>query len=237
MDASAAPGHPAIVGRPAGELTAPVRSGELTAVDAFPDRSRLPRAGLPVAVRDAVAVTTGGCTTQRHVPAAVAHPVAGRLRAVGALGLDRSRLGPRSRVHVRLGRLVRGAGLVGPHTAEAFRGRMAAFSTDVDVLLTPVLSGPPLPALPWQERGFLANATAGGRWAPWVSAWNLAGPPALVLPTAPRPAGTPTPVQLVGPAGAETRLPWLAGELERRLPWRRHAPVFDPLVPAGSTAG
>jgi amidase len=53
---------------------------------------------------------------------------------------------------------------------------------------------------------------------------------------APRPDGTPTPVQFVGRAGSETRLLWLAGELERRLPWRRYAPAFDPLVPAGSTA-
>jgi amidase len=114
---------------------------------------------------------------------------------------------------------------------------MTAFFDDVDVLLTPVVRGPPLPARPWHERGFLANVSANARWAPWTAAWNLAGLPALVLPTAPRPGGTPTAVQLVGPPGAETRLLWLAGEVERRLPWRRHAPVFDPLVPAGSAAG
>ncbi|MBY3552938.1 amidase [Modestobacter lapidis] len=154
-----------------------------------------------------------------------------------ALGLDRAALQPRSRVHARLGRLARRAGLLRPRTAEAFRARMTAFFTDVDVLLSPVVSGPPLPARPWHERGFLANISANARWAPWTSAWNLAGLPALVLPTAPRPEGTPTSVQFVGPAGSETRLLWLAGELERRLPWRRHAPVFDPLVPAGNTAG
>jgi amidase len=166
----------------------------------------------------------------------VARWLAGADADAEALGLDRSALERRSRAHARLGRLVRRAGLVRPSTAEAFRARMTAFFADVDVLLTPVVSGPPLPARPWHERGLLANVTADARWAPWASAWNLAGLPALVLPTSPRPDGTPTSVQLVGPAGAETRLLWLAGELERRLPWRRHAPVFDPLVPAGSTA-
>jgi amidase len=148
-----------------------------------------------------------------------------------ALGLDRHALEPRSRTHARLGRWVRRVGLVRPRTAEAFRERMTAFFDDVDVLLTPVVAGPPLAARPWHERGFLANITANARWAPWTSAWNLAGLPALVLPAGPGRDGLPTSVQLVGPAGAETRLLWLAGELERRAPWRRHAPVFDPVLP------
>jgi len=148
------------------------------------------------------------------------------------LGLDRLAMEPRSRTHARLGRWVRRAGLVRPRTAAAFRDRMTSFFTDVDLLVTPVVAGPPLAARPWHERGFLANITANARWAPWTSAWNLAGLPALVLPAGPGRDGLPTSVQIIGPAGAETRLLWLAGELERRLPWRRHAPVFDPR-PAG----
>ncbi|MCZ2850611.1 amidase [Modestobacter sp. VKM Ac-2978] len=154
-----------------------------------------------------------------------------------ALGLDRQALEPRSRTHARLGRWVRRAGLVRPKTAAAFRARMADFFSDVDVLLSPVVSGPPLAARPWHERGFLANITANARWAPWTSAWNVAGLPALVLPAGPGREGLPSSVQFVGPAGAETRLLWLAGELEGRLPWRRHAPVFDPAGPVGGPAG
>ena len=74
----------------------------------------------------------------------------------------------------------------------------------------------------------MANVTANARWAPWVSAWNLAGLPALALPAGTRPEGLPLAVQFVGPPGAEGRLLWLAGELERQQPWRRYAPVFDP---------
>ncbi|MGY1603243.1 amidase [Geodermatophilus sp. SYSU D00815] len=162
---------------------------------------------------------------------AVARWLAGADADVEHHRLDRARLQPRSRTHARLGRLVRRAHLVRPATAERFRQRAVRFFDDVDVLLTPITAGPPLPARPWHERGFVANITANARWAPWGSPWNLAGLPALVLPAGARPEGLPVPVQFVGPPGAEGRLLWLAAELERRRPWRRHAPVFDPAAP------
>jgi amidase len=152
------------------------------------------------------------------------------------LGIDRRELQPRSRTHARLGRVVRRLGLVRPGTQERFRARMVEFFGSVDVLLTPVTTGPPLPARPWHERGFLANVTANARWAPWTAAWNLAGLPATVLPGGRRPDGPPVAVQFVGPPGAEGRLLWLAGELERRLPWRRYAPVFDPTASEALTS-
>jgi amidase len=113
---------------------------------------------------------------------------------------------------------------------------MVTFFGDVDLLLTPVTAGPPLPARPWHERSFLANVTANARWAPWAAAWNLAGLPAMVLPGGTRAEGLPVPVQLVGPPGAEARLLWVAGELERRQPWRRYAPIFDPTASASANA-
>ena len=151
------------------------------------------------------------------------------------LGIDRSALQPRSRTHARIGRLVRRAGLVRPRTAERFRERMVAWFGDVDLLLSPVTAGPPLAARPWHERSFVANVTASVRWGPWAAAWNLAGLPALALPAGTHPDGLPLAVQFVGPPGAEGRLLWLAGELERRQPWRRYAPVFDPTA-ASATA-
>ena len=269
-----------IVGLPATELAARVRSGELTAVevvrahlahlaevdarigafrvvrteaalaeaaavDASPRRAVLPLAGVPIAMMDDVAVTgevaTTGSAAHTPPPTGEDHPVVARLAGADAdataLGLDRAALEPRSRVHARLGRWARRAGLVRPRTAEAFRRQMGEYFDDVDVLLTPVVAGPPLPARPWHERGFLANTTANARWAPWTPAWNLAGLPALVLPAGPGREGLPTSVQLVGPAGAETRLLWLAGELGARLPWRRHAPVFDPTSQAAVPTG
>jgi amidase len=157
------------------------------------------------------------------------------------LGIDRRALQPRSRAHACFGRLVRRAGLVRPRTAERFRERMVSFFGQeasapgggevLDVLLSPVTTGPPLAARPWHERSFLANITANVRWAPWTAAWNLAGLPAAVLPAGIRPDGLPVAVQFVGPPGSEGRLLWLAGELERLQPWRRYAPVFDPTAP------
>jgi amidase len=111
---------------------------------------------------------------------------------------------------------------------------MVAFFQDVDLLLTPVTAGPPLAARPWHERSFMANVTANARWAPWTPAWSLAGLPAAVLPAGVRPEGLPVAVQFVGPPGAEGRLLWLAGELERRHPWARYAPVFDPAAAAAA---
>lgn len=222
----------------------PVHGGPLRI--AVATRSPVPAVRLDAAGRAAVDAVVAELRAAGHTvvtrepvvtPAAalgtVARWLAGADVDAEGLGLDRQAIEPRSRTHARLGRWVRRAGLVRPRTADAFRARMEAFFDDVDVLVTPVVAGPPLAARPWHERGFLANVTANARWAPWTSAWNLAGLPALVLPAGPGRAGLPTSVQLVGPAGSETRLLWLAGELERRLPWRRHAPVFDPRASTG----
>lgn len=208
-------------------------------------RSPVPGVGADAATRAAVEAVVAqleaaGHTVVRRNPPLTPGAAAGALVRwmAGAeddaefLGLDRHRLEPRSRTHARIGRAVRRLGLLRPRTQERFRERMTAFFDDVDLLLTPVTTGPPLPARPWHERGFLANVTANARWAPWTAAWNLAGLPAVVLPAAGRPGGPPVAVQIAGPPGAEGRLLWLAGELERRLPWRRYAPVFDPTAPA-----
>jgi amidase len=229
------------VGRPA--QLAPLRIAVST-------RSPVPGVRLDAAGRAAIdavvtALRAAGHTVVRQDPpitlaaalGTVARWLAGADADAEALGLDRAAMEPRSRTHARLGRWVRRAGLVRPRTAATSRERMAGFFTHVDVLLTPVVAGPPLAARPWHERGFLANITANARWAPWTAAWNLAGLPALVLPAGPGREGLPSSVQFVGPAGAETRLLWLAGELERRLPWRRYAPVFDPTGPAGAPTG
>ena len=116
---------------------------------------------------------------------------------------------------------------------QRFRERMVGFFDDVDVLLTPVTTGPPLAARPWHERSFLANVTANARWAPWTAAWNLAGLPALVLPAGSRPDGLPRRRPVRRPPGRRERLLWLAGELERRQPV---APLRARLRPHRATA-
>ena len=228
----------------AGEEPAPLEAPGRPLRIAVSTRSPVPGAradGPARAAVDAVvaALTAAGHTVVRRDPpvppgaaaGALARWMAGAADDAAHLGIPLADLQPRSRTHARIGRAVRAAGLVRPQTAERYRERMAAFFADVDLLLTPVTTGPPLPARPWHERSFLANVTANARWAPWTAAWNLAGLPALVLPAGTRPTGQPLAVQFVGPPGAERRLLWAAGELERRLPWRRYAPVFDPTAP------
>jgi len=204
-------------------------------------RSPVPGVRADAATRAAVDATVEALLAEGHVVfrgdppvppgvavGTIARWMAGAHDDVEHLGLDPARLQPRSRAHARVGRLARRAGLVRPRTAEAYRERMTRFFTGVDLLLTPVTAGPPLPARRWHEGSFMANVTANARWAPWTAAWNLAGLPALVLPAGTRPDGGPVAVQFVGPPDTEQRLLWLAGELERRAPWRRHAPPFDP---------
>lgn len=194
--------------------------------------------GAVLAAVDAVVarlVAAGHTVVRRDPPLTVGAGLSGVARWMAGVdddiehhSLDRAALQARSRGHARTGRALRRAGLARPRSGERFRERMTGFFADVDVLLTPVTTGPPLAARPWHERSFLANVTANSRWAPWTAPWNLAGLPALALPAGTRPEGLPVAVQFVGPPGAEARLLWLAGELERLQPWRRHAPVFDP---------
>ena len=241
--ADLATGFAVLAGRPVEEPVAPAVPLRIAVSTRSPLRGvRLDGPGRAALDAVVTALEAAGHTVVAKEPViplpaalgALARWLAGVHADAESLDLDRAAMEPRSRTHARLGGWVRRVGLVRPRTAAAFRERMAEFFTDVDVLLTPVVSGLPLAARPWHERGFLANVTANARWAPWAPAWNLAGLPALVLPAGPGRQGLPTSVQLVGPAGSETRLLWLAGDLERRLPWRRYAPVFDPTEPVGT---
>jgi amidase len=229
--------HAVMAGEEPAALTPPGRPLRI----AVSTRSPVPGVRADAATRAAVdaviadLVAAGHTVVRKEPPitpgaaaGAMARWMAGAEDDAEHLGIDRAALQPRSRTHARIGRMVRRAGLVRPRTAERFRDRMIAWFQDVDLLLSPVTTGPPLAARPWHERSFLANITANARWAPWTAAWNLAGLPALVLPAGNQPEGLPIAVQFVGPPGAEGRLLWLAGELERERPWRRYAPVFDP---------
>ena len=164
-----------------------------------PSRTRSPVPGVRAdaatrAAVDAVValLTAAGHTVVRADPPISTGAAAGAL-ARWMVGADERRRAPAastarpsSRAAARTpgsGRLVRRAGLVRPRDGGAVpASAWSAFFDDVDLLLTPVTTGPPLAARPWHERSFLANVTANARWAPWTAAWNLAGLPAIVLP-------------------------------------------------------
>lgn len=104
---------------------------------------------------------------------------------------------------------------------------VAQFFEPYDVLLTPVLAGPPLPL------GVLdQNAPRSAReWydfvfthAPFTALFNLTGQPAISLPLAESPDGLPIGMQLVGRFGAEDVLLRLASTLELARPWSDRVP-------------
>lgn len=114
---------------------------------------------------------------------------------------DRKRLQSRTRRHAALGRWVRRVGGPRERGADRVRRRMDAFLDPYDVLLTPALAAPPIPARRWARRSWLANVTANARYAPFAALWNLVGAPAGVLPMGMHSDGTPLAVQMVAGRG------------------------------------
>lgn len=136
--------------------------------------------------------------------------------------VDESALQPRTRTHVALGRGALRAGLVDQVRRDRWRAHAQAFFDDVDLLVVPVLTGPPARAEHWSAKPWWANAQTSSRLAPYPGLWNLAGFPALAVPAGVRADGAPASVQLVGPPGSEDLLLGAAAVLAEVLPWERH---------------
>jgi amidase len=134
---------------------------------------------------------------------------------------DRSALGTAVRRHAAAGRLVLRLGLPREKGRERWQQRARRFFEDHDLLVTPALAQPPIRAAAWSRRGWLANVLVNSRFAPFAAPWNLAGWPAMVVPTGLDPRGLPVAVQLVAPPGNEARLLSVAAQLEEIRPWPR----------------
>lgn len=137
-------------------------------------------------------------------------------QAAGAF--DLSRLQPRTRTHVRLGRLT--SRLVTDRARDEWQTIAARFFESHDVLVTPTLATLPLKARRWHRKSWLANAIPSSRVAAFTGPWNLAGYPALSVPVGRHPVhDLATCVQLVARPGGEPVLLGLAAELESANPW------------------
>jgi amidase len=139
--------------------------------------------------------------------------------------LDVSKLQPRTRQHIRLGKWFNRTGLIRQEHRDAWRETSIKFFADrnVDVLLTPALAAAPPPAEQYSSGSWRHNMSVSMRYAPYAAPWNVAGLPAIVVPVGVRPDGLPLGVQIVGPPDSELLLLSIAGQLEVANPWRRHA--------------
>jgi amidase len=196
-------------------------------------RSPVPGVFPDTPVRDAVgraarALVGAGHDARRADPryppwlaaATLARWFAGAYADAGQFGAET--LQRRTRRHAAIGARVFGHGMVRESDATRWREASLAFLDDYDVLLTPVLAGPPPKALRWSARGWLSNVLTSTRYAPYPAPWNVAGLPALAVPAGVRPDGLPVAVQLVGRPGGEFQLLAVAAQLERAAAWQRY---------------
>ena len=90
-----------------------------------------------------------------------------------------------------------------------------------DLLLTPVLAGPPPPI------GYLSGAEGGrrvGEYMLFTAQFNVTGQPAISLPLHATSGGLPVGSQLVASYGREDVLVRVAAQLEAAAPWTALAP-------------
>ena len=152
--------------------------------------------------------------------------------AADAESMDVSRLEPRVRTHVALGRRVAGAPsrgnpLTNTQWRDDWKQRAGEFLTEFDLLMTPMLARSPIEAKRWGEGSWAATMAANVRYAPFAAPWNIAGFPAISVPTGVHTvSGTPLAVQLVAAPGREDLLLGAAAQLERLRPWQSVAPDY-----------
>jgi amidase len=135
------------------------------------------------------------------------------------------RLERRTRTLARWGSFLDGRMLERALAAEAkHAARLGRLFEDVDVLLTPTVARPSLPAGKWEGRGAFWTLNGEGRFTPFATPWNVTGQPAAAVPAGFTEDGLPLSVQLVGRPGDETTLLSLAGQIEAERPWAGRRP-------------
>jgi amidase len=140
-----------------------------------------------------------------------------------AEGLDVQRLEPRTRAHVRAGRLL--GRMVKPTQQYRWRELAARFFASRDLLLTPGLARPAIPLRRGERRSWASTLWVETRFAPFAGPWNLARFPAAVVPIGRHSNGLPLGGQLVAAPGGEQLILSAARQLEDLNPWPRHAPL------------
>jgi amidase len=144
--------------------------------------------------------------------------------AEDARGLSEFQLEPRTRGLAATGRQLMLRGLVKPAAELPWASRARAWFAGHDLLLAPVLAGPPPRAGKWKGKGWIETAYGVAQWMGFNPPWNLAGFPACSVPAGLGSDGIPLAVQLVAPPGGESLLLSVAAQLEQLRPW----PIWRP---------
>ena len=133
--------------------------------------------------------------------------------------LDRSRLERRTRGVVRMGAAARRLLKRAVAAQEADGRRVNRIFEDVDVVLTPTLTAPPLEIGRYEGCGALRTFNAAAGFVAFNPVWNHVGNPAAAVPAGFDEAGLPLSAQLGGRPGGEATLLALAAQLEAARPW------------------
>lgn len=135
------------------------------------------------------------------------------------------RLERRTRSMARPGALVPDAVRDGLRIMEHRLGtRVRRLFEDVDVVLSPTISRPPVQAQLMEGRGAVITYLWATTWVPFNVLWNSTGQPAASVPAGFTVDGLPLAVQIVGRPHAETTLLSLAAQLEAATPWWKRRP-------------
>lgn len=147
---------------------------------------------------------------------------------ISSTGGDLERLERRSKTHVAIGRWTRNTRAVSDDFTSRFRIEALDFLHEYDVLITPALSQPPILAKAWGRESWVTSMLGTVRWTPFAAPWNVAGFPAMVIPTGSLHPGarTPVAVQLVSRPGREDVLLAVARQIEAMRPWPAHPPAY-----------
>ena len=165
----------------------------------------------------------GHTVTQVKIP----NPLGARALAVrylagirdGADGTDDpGRLEKRTKAIARLGRPFGARSVAWAKRKGREWGDGVHDALGVDVLLTPVMSGPAVEVERWRGKGALSTLLSMNAVYPYTVQWNHAGVPAVSMPAGVTEDRLPLAVQLIARRGDDARLMSLAGQLERLTP-------------------
>jgi amidase len=138
------------------------------------------------------------------------------------------RLERRTRALARPGALVSDALLERLlHAERRMRERLARFFAEHDVLMTPVMSRPAVPAGIMEGRGATVTYLWETSWVPFTVLWNSTGQPAVSLPAGMSTTGLPLAIQLIARPDEERTLLSLAAQLEQQRPWTDRHPAVS----------